>query len=645
MAYHAPALAHPDAAALEVVAGLLSARGGTGRLDRALVDTKKAVSVNVTFEELHDPGFITVSAGLSDEQSVDEAKTIVLDTLGQLARETPSAEEVDRSRTRLIQGMDRTIANSQQLALQMTETIAAGDWRLLFTNYEQIKLVTPADVTRVAALYFKDSNRTVGVFVPDSAPSRTAVPQAPGVEELLAAHKPEIRVEVGEALDESPARVEQRIKRSTLPSGFRLALLPKATRGSRVQASLALRFGDEKLLAGRQAAAQLGSALLMRGTTSKSRQQIEDALQALNATITIGGGFGGGRRDDSIDSVTASISTTADNLIPALTLAAEILRDPAFAESDFDQMRQQEIARIERARTDPATLVNQALQTHLSPFPRGDVRHPRTIDEQVEDLKRLTLDDVKAFHRQFYGATQGELVVVGRFDPPAVEKTAASLFGPWKSASAYARVITPFKDVDAINAKIETPDKEMAQFSGGLGIRMRDTDPDFPALVLANYMFGGGGLTARLPDRVRNREGLSYTVYSSFTAPAEGDAALFSVLAIANPGNTPRVEASYTDELARTLKDGFTPSELAAAKKALHDSRVVARSSDNGILNVIVSRAEYGRTLMWDEQMDAKLEAVTLEQVNAAFRRHIDAAKISIVKGGDFNAARAYQSN
>jgi zinc protease len=271
------------------------------------------------------------------------------------------------------------------------------------------------------------------------------------------------------------------------------------------------------------------------------------------------------------------------------------------------------------------------------------VRHIRTIDEEIEDLKAVTLDDVKRFHQQFYGASQGELIVVGQFDPAAVSSAAAELLGSWKSTTPYARIVNNYQDVPHINQAIETPDKENAQFSVGLRLRMRDADPDYAAMVMANYMFGGGGLSSRLPDRVRNREGLSYSVGSNFGAPAEGDAAIFSASAIANPGNTPKVEASFMDELNKTLKNGFTAAELAAAKKALRDTRIGNRSSDAGVLNRIAALEQYGRTLAWDADLDAKLDALTLDQVNAAFRRHVDAAKISIVKGGDFKAAKVYQ--
>jgi zinc protease len=643
LAYHTPAMSHPDTGTLEVLSGILSGRGGTGRLDKAIVDSKKALSVRMSVEELYDPGVVLISATLSDEQSLDDVKKTIIDSLAALSRQAPAEDEVSRAKLQIVQGMDRNMANSQQFAMQLNEFIADGDWRLFFTNYEEVRRVTPEDVIRVAKLYFKDSNRTVGMFIPDAAPDRTIVPDAPGIEQLLTSYTPNVNVNAGELLDPTPFALEKRIKRSVL-GAFHLVLLPKETRGNRVQASLTIRFGNASLLAGRNAAADLTEALLIRGTKNKSRQQIQDELQKLNATINIGGrGFGGGGGGGgSVASVTAAISATSENLIPALRLAVEILREPSFPESDFEQIRKQQIAQVERSRTDPGTLVTLALQSALSPFPRADVRHVRTIEEEIEDFNKLTLDDVKKFHEQFYGASQGEFVVVGKFDAPEVEKAAAELLGLWKSASPYERIINNYTNVQRIDSKIETPDKENAQFSAGIRIRMRDSDPDYPAMVMANYMFGGG-ITSRLADRVRNREGLSYGVGSNFTAPADGDAAVFSASAIANPRNTPKVEASFKDELARTVRDGFTAAELAAAKKSLHDTRTGGRSSDAGILNLLGTREQFGRTLVWDEQLDGKLDALTLDQVNAVFRRHINASEISIVKGGDFKAAKVYE--
>ncbi|HVW87731.1 MAG TPA: hypothetical protein VHB50_23750, partial [Bryobacteraceae bacterium] len=118
---------------------------------------------------------------------------------------------------------------------------------------------------------------------------------------------------------------------------------------------------------------------------------------------------------------------------------------------------------------------------------------------------------------------------------------------------------------------------------------------------------------------------------------------VFAAAAIANPKNAPKVEASFTDELQKTLRRGFTVEEVAAGKKALLDERMVGRSQDQSLLGLILTRGNFDRTLAWDQEMDARIAALTPEQVTAAFRKRIDPASILIVKAGDFRAAGVYR--
>jgi zinc protease len=638
VAWHAPALSHPDSAALEVLAGVLAGGGrggGTGRLYKALVDNKKALSVGMNYEELHDPGLILVNAGLSKDQSLDDVRKTIIDTVASVATEPPSKEEIEKEKARILQGMEQGMANSQQAGRRLSETIASGDWRLYFLNYDQVKSVTPEDVARVAKLYFKDSNRTVGEFIPTPNPDRTEVPTSPDLDNVFKNYKTGMTVSQGEAFDPTPQNIEKHLTRVKLPDGLKLALLPKTNRGGTVSATLEVQFGDEKSLAGKNETGTMTAALLMRGTRNRSRQQIQDELVKLNARINISGNVSG---------ASATVQTTTENLIPALRLVAEILREPSFPESEFDATKKRMIAAIENRRTDPGSLAPLALERALNPYPRGDVRYVGTIDEQTEDVNKVTLDDVKKFHAQFYGASHGEMVIVGQFDPAVLGKTAAELFGNWASPAAYARIPEKFAKKPAVNVKIETPDKQNATFEAAMTLPMSDTDADYPALLLADYMFGGS-ITGRAPDRIRNREGLSYTVRSNFEAPIpeEGNLARFGGLAISNPKNSPKVEASFTDELAKTISAGFTAEEVAGAKKALMDARRVGRSQDQSLLRLIASRDDAGRTLEWDAQMDSRLEALTAEQVNAALKRHLDMSLLSIVKAGDFRAAGVYQ--
>ena len=666
MAYHTPSAAHPDIAALRVLEGLMSGGGGgrggrggggagQGRLTKALVENKKAESASMRVQALHDPGLTEISATLNKNQSIDEARKIIADTLKGIVSEPPTKDEVDRVKTRMARGMEQQLTDAQQIGLGMTTPISQGDWRLMFLEHDRIQKVTPEDVVRVAKMYIKDSNLTVGVFIPDAVPDRVAVPATPDLTPVFANYRSSIAVARAEEFDPTPANIERRLKRSQLANGMKVAMLPKKMAGGTVTVAIDLHFGDAKSLSGKNAAAQLAGGLLMSGTKDRNRQQIQDEMEKLNARIAVsggggGGGFGGrggGGRGGfggggGINGASATITAKPENLEAAMRLAVEMLRAPAYPEAEFDRLKSQRLRMLENVPSQPEQLSAQELQRHLSPFAKGDPQYQSTREEQLEELKKVTLADVKKFHDEFYGADHGELVVVGDVDQAMVKKIAGELLGSWNSTAPYARLGSTFKKVDAMNKKIETPDKENAQFEAGMRIKLSEKDADYPAMVLANYMFGGS-ITARMPNRIRNKEGLSYGASSRFTAPTDGDAALFSATVSCNPVNMPKVEASFVDELKKTLAGGFTAAEIADAKRAYADARKVARSQESALAGLIGSHEQLGRTMLYDEQMDQRIQSLTVDQINAAFRKYMDASAVTIVKAGDFKKVAVYQ--
>jgi zinc protease len=616
-------------------------------LTKALVDTKKATSASMAFAALHDPGLVTLSANLTRDQSLDEDRKIMIDTLAGVVSEPPGKDEVERVKTTLLRGLERSLADPQALAAgALNSSIAQGDWRLMFLAHDRIAQVTPEDVVRVARLYFKPSNRTVGYYIPDTAPDRTVVPAAPDLEAMLRDYKSTVTISHGESFDPAPANIEQRVARSKLANGMKLVVLPKQTEASRVEALIELRFGDENSLKGKNAAAEMAGALLGRATRNLNRQQLQDAMRQIDANIVVNGGEGvaGGRggRGGGVSSANASFTAPAANFEKAVRLAVEMLREPAYTESDFDQIHTARLRTLENPATEPTELAVETLQRHLSPFAKGDVLYPETRPDRAAALKQVTLADVRQFHDRFYGANYGVFAVVGPVDPAAVRKAADELLGQWNTAMAYRPIVPPFKNVEAINRKIETPDKANAQFEAGERIQLSEDDADYPAMLLAGYMFGGP-ITSRVSDRIRNREGLSYGANARVMVPDEGDAALLSATISLNPVNGPKVESSFLDELGRALKGGFAVAEVEEAKKAYLDARMVARSQDAALLALLAQREQLGRTLQWDAQLEQKIAALTAEQVNAAFRRKVDAAAISVVKAGDFKAAGAFQ--
>ncbi len=630
--YHTPAASHPDSAALDVLATIL---GDTpsGRLHKALVESNKAVGTGVDEYELHDPGFLMVNVRLKQDQSLDDARAVTLKTIAGIVTEPPSKDEVDRARTKLLKDIDLELNNSESIGIAMSEFASAGDWRLLYLTRDRIKSVTPDDVTRVAKAYLKDSNRTLGEFIPTKNPDRSEIPTAPDPEALLKDYKGGAAISEGEAFAPTAINVEGRVVRSKLANGARLVLLPKKTRGASVVAQIRLDFGDEKALFGKSQTAQLTAAMLMRGAKTKTREQIQDESDRLKARINVGGAAG---------SVTASIETTEANLPGALRLAVEVLRNPVFPESEFAQLKQQRIAGIEANRSEPQVLGRQELQRLLHPFPRGDVRYTGTPDEQIEDVRKVTLDDVRKFYAQFYGASHATIAVNGQFTPAEIQKLSTELLANWQSPGGYTRVPAPYQKVTAADRKLETPDKQNALYVAGMNIGMKQDDPDYAAMTVANYIFGGSG-GSRLFKRIRDKEGLSYGISSGFSASPKDEGASFNILAISAPQNTPKVDASFRDELAHAVKDGFTADEVAAAKKSWLEEEMVGRAQDFSLMADLLTDERYERTFQWQAQLEARVASLTAEQVSAAFRKYVDPAQLTVVKAGDFKKAGVWQ--
>ena len=629
--YHVPAGSDPDFPAVNVLSSVLG-DNPSGRLYKALVDSKKAAQVVGQAQPLYDPGVVLFGAVVNKGDSVPDARKIMLDTLAGIVQEPPSKEEVDRARTRLLTNIDLQLRNSETIGLTMSEWISKGDWRLLFLNRDRLRKVTAEDVQRVAKAYLKTSNMTVAEFIPDAAPDRAVIPPRGDVEAMLKDYKGDAAMAQGEAFDPSPGNIEARVKRQTLASGMKISLLSKQTRGNTVSATIRLHFGTLERLQGKNIAAGMAMQVLIRGTKNKNRQQIQDELDRLKARVNINGGA---------TTAVASIETVRDNLPAVLRLVAEILREPAFPESEFEQIRKLSLASIDNVKTEPQVLASLGLTRSLRPHPTGDVRATPPLEEQSDELQKLTVEQARRFYEQFAGASNAEMAVVGDFDAQQIGSLAAELFGNWKSPAPFERVTDPYQKIVPVNDSIETPDKQNAMFAAGIRLNLSDKDADYPALVLGNFMLGGGFINSRLATRIRQKDGLSYGISSGLTAAPTVKDGAFLVQAIAAPQNVLKVEAAFKEEIDKALKDGFTAEEVAAAKSGWLQTQKVTRSGDGTLAAILATHEFDGRTMTWDDDLEKKVAALTPQQIQEALRRNLDMSAVSIVKAGDFKKAAA----
>ena len=626
--YHTAAGSHPDSAAM---AALIEVLAGTpnGRLHKSLVEKKLASNVNPWGFDLAERGYLVVMAELSKTQSLAEARKVLVEELEGLQKNPVTEQELKRAKAGLLSEIDKIINNPQRLAVQLSESIANGDWRLFFLHRDRIENLTVADLQKVGLNYFKESNRTLGQFVPTSAPDRSNLPEPVDVAKLLSDYKGKIAATEGEVFDISPANIEKRTQRLALANGMKLILTPKKTRGETVSGNFTLRFGDETSLFNQATNSSLTAGLLMRGAGNLKRAEISAKLDELKTQIQVNGGG---------QSVTVRFDTLRKNLPEVLNLISDILRKPAFDAKEFDLLIQESTTALESQRSEPNAMGSQAMSLALDVYKKGDVRAARSLDESLTALKAAKLDQVKQFHSTFYGANQSQFALVGEFDSDAVKSQLNQLFGDWKSPKNFTRLKAETKPPKAEALQLEAPDKANAFFLAGLPLALQDTQPEFVPLMLANRVLGGG-VKSRLFDRLRQKEGISYGAGSDLSVSNFDPSGMWVLYAIYAPQNLDKLKASVQEELVKFAKEGISAEELADAKKSILEERKITRAQDDALAAGHVAQTFANRTMAYSEKSDALVEASTLAEVNAAIRKALDPAKFLYVYAGDFTKA------
>ncbi len=629
--YHVPAGYHEDFAAVDLLAWALGSQPA-GRLYQALVETGIAASVSAGAGQRREPGTLSALAVVRDDGSEQDVASAMSDAIQEVLTRPITGEEVERARAARLASIDRLFNDSRAIALQMSEWGAMGDWRLFFVHRDRLREVTAEDVQRVAVSYLKPSNRTVGFFIPDDNPDRAEIPVAPDVATLVDDYQGDEAVAEGEAFDPSPANIDRRTAASELMSGMEIALLPKDTRGETVVASLSLRFGNEEALTGRGSAGSLAAAMLMRGTVNRTRQEIQDEMNRLQARVSVGGGGA---------SASGRVQATRENFPDALRLLTEVLREPSFPEDEFETLKEQQLAAFESQKSEPQLVAMLTLQRHMNPREPDHPQYVATMDEAIAELETVTLDDVREFYETFYGTAAATMSIVGDFAEDDALRIIREGLGDWVSSVDFARIDRPFVEIAPENFEIETPDKANAVFFAAQTMPITDSHEDVAALTMANYLLGGGFLNSRLATRIRQEEGLSYGVASQLIFHPIDPVGQFMGFAIYAPENRDKVEAAFLDEIHKVLDEGFTDDEVTAGIQGYLQNASLRRAQDPGLATMLSNNLYFDRTMAWQAEQEEAIRSLTTEQINAAVRRWIDPEKMTFVKAGDFaNAAR-----
>jgi len=629
-AFHVPATAHADFAAIEALTNILGDSPG-GRLHRELVESGLASNVGAFSFRLREPGLMLLYATLPRDADVEAAREALLRTITSLADSPPDDMEVRRAVSALTSQMERELDDSDEVGVSLSEWAASGDWRLLFLHRDRLEEVTPEAVQAVAARYLVRDNRTLGTFIPDASPQRAAMPPAPALDAMLADYAGREDRSAGEVFAATPENIESRLQRFQLANGAQVALLPKSTRGGRVQGTLQMRLGTEQTLMGQGAVPGVTGSMLNRGTERYTRQQLRDRIDELQSSVSISGGL----------VVSARLETRRGELDEILELVAEMLMRPVFPAAELEELRRQSLTGIDQQADDPTAVAVRRIERHFNTRPPEHPGYTPDWDESAERLRAVEREQLEAFHQRFYGfGPSTTIALVGDFDADEVRAALEARFGDFVPAVEFERFAIEMADVEPVRMVGQLDDKANAFLVARQQFAMRDDHPDYPALQLAGHMLGGGFLSSRLSRRIRDEEGLSYSVGASLSAQPLDELGTFTGFAAFAPENLARLETTMREVLEQVVREGFTAQELESARTGWLQQRQLLRSDDSRLVGTLASTLYLGRDLLRDAQIEQQVAQLTLAEVNAVIARWLNPAAVSVSLAGDFADAQ-----
>lgn len=630
--YHVPAGSHEDAASLAIAEQILTDEP-SGRLYKALVDGEKSSGIWSFTPFTKEPSFLYINVDVPSDKSLADAETTLLGTLDGLANKPITEEELNRAKSNMLKQMDQIFRNSSYLGTYMSEFIGADDWRLAFIFRDRIEDMTVDKVNEAITKYFIPTNRTVGNFIPTKNPVRIGIPHTENMEALVANYKGQEALDAGEAFDVSYENIQNTLQSGSLPnSEIKYGLIKKDNRGKTVNLTFSLRTGNVDQLMNKGLAARYTAKMLNKGTTTKSRQDIDDQLSTLKSSIFFNGSNG---------RVTAYINSTEENLMETLALMTDILKNAVFDESELEKLKTQDLASLEENKSEPQFVVSRQIGLLNNHYTKGHPLYEMTLDEEIAAIEAVNVADLKAYHKDFYGVNKSASVVaIGNMDEDAVKIYFDENYADFKSDKSYAEISDKFQHSKPANEKLLTPDKKNAFTLGILSFEGSQYDDDYAALQIAGEIFGGGILNSRIMTRLRQNDGVSYGAGGNVGVDSnkEDKNSSMYIYAMYAPENATKVQQGFKEEIARFIAGGITEEELKTAVNGWIQEQNVSRAKDRELAEVIGSNIYYDRDMMFQKNVESQIEKLTVEDVNKVITKYFkDYENWTVVNGGDFD--------
>ncbi|KAF2330346.1 M16 family metallopeptidase [Flavobacterium ginsenosidimutans] len=628
--YHTVSYVDKDFAAIDALGEILTA-DPSGYLYKSLVDTQKVSSLYSWQPTLRDAGYMYFGFSLGNDKDIKATQDIVRGELDKIATIKYTDEDVNRAKAKIIKEIESVKNNTIYYAINLTQIISAGDYRLGYLYRDGVEKLTKEDIQRVAEKYFRSNNRTVGIFIPSKDEQR--IKPVEYTDDQIVALTKDYK---GRALEKEIADFEASIKNlkqnlteGKLTNGVKYGVIKKEIKGGKVQANFIFPVSNEKDLEGKSNVGVILAELLKTGTKTKSKEQIQDRLDQLKSSIY----FGFGQQTLSV-----YVTTYKESFKEVMGILEDLLLNSTFPQNELTKTISDYNTYLEGRLNDPESIAFNQIVRQTNPYPKESIFYTSTTQEQIDAFKQIKQSELVDFYKNILGGNNGVGSIVTDLDAKEIGVILENTFGKWNSKSKYEIAKPTYFETKKSDKDLLTPDKENAVALGRVSFKMDRNSPDYPAFVMANEILGSGGfLSARIPMRLREKEGISYGAGAMINVPITNDVAYWQYYALLNPTKKNAVETAVKEEISKALKDGFTAEEMKSNFKSWQNGRKTRLGNDNTLIGLVNTYLQYGIPLEDYDDLENKVKALKLDDVNNVIRKYLSLDKMTSIYAGDFN--------
>ena len=620
--YPLPNISHPDVPAISLL-DLVLTQGRSSRLYQSLIESGLASDYGGYPANMISGGWYGLSATAAPGQDLAKINQTIQASLADLRTNPVTADELKRAKTQLKSSVllrNRTITSqANQLGDDQT---TAGDYQFTDRYLAAIEKVTPADIQRVAKTYFEPSQQTIGFFEPTQLDAKAGGSVNAGqTAEQFNLGAPVDPAEVAKYLPpvtQSNRPAQALPEKIVLSNGLRVLLLrdsstPTVSLSGYLDAGTAF---DARQKAG---LAKLTADNLMNGTQTRDALTLATTLDDRGINL----GF-----DANREGVAIGANALVENLPTLVQIMADVMQNAVFPDKELELSRQRALTTLKVQMDSPAAKGRRTFQQTIYPS-----NHPFHNFPTEASLKSIQQQDLLTFYKTHYRPDKTTLAIVGDFDPAQVKSLLEKELGTWKATGKAPALTFPAVALPANVVRLYDgiPGKTQAiTYLGYAGINR--TDPRYYSAIVMNQILGGDTLSSRLGTEIRDRQGLTYGIYSGFQAGIHQGPFLISMQTA--PEDAPKAIASTLKLLEQFRKQGVSTSEVLTAQRSLTSSYPVDLANPDNLAEIILMNEVYGLNPAEIRQFPKQIEAVTQAQVNEATQELLHPDRLVVVTAG-----------